>query len=90
MEQEFENWLIETRNLTRPDKYSSTINTISNDLIYENLISGSLYNISDFVLLESLMNKYFKIIRYATKNKTGNNMYSSAFKHYINFRKQGN
>lgn len=86
----FENWLVETRNLTRPDKYSSTINTISNDLVSESLISGSIYNISDWVILESLMTKYFEIPRFFDKNETGHNMYSRAFKHYINFRKQGN
>ncbi len=82
MQMIFDNWL---KSNNKPSRYCRTILTISNDLYKVNYSSYNLYNIQDSNLLNDIMNYYLTIPEYNQKNKRGNNMYSSAFKAYIEF-----
>ncbi|MCF6177053.1 MAG: HNH endonuclease [Victivallaceae bacterium] len=82
----FIEWLRRTKDtITRPEKYASTVNTISNDLKKKDIPISSLYDISDPMLLSNLKDQYLNFEDYFKKNKTGNRMYSRAFDLLIEF-----
>lgn len=66
-------------------KYANAIETISVELVKYNVMQGSLYNISNPSMLESLAIKYLAIPEYSDKDSRGNRMYSNALRHYKNF-----
>lgn len=70
---------------TTISKYANAIETISIELLRYDVIQGSLYNISDPSMLESLEIKYLAIPEYSDKDSRGNRMYSNALRHYKNF-----
>jgi predicted restriction endonuclease len=86
MKTQFHNWLVETKlNVTRPDKYSDTITTISNH--FKKLLNEDidLYEIKNANELLRLKDKYFSYNEFFIKNKTGNAMYSRSLDLYIEF-----
>ena len=76
----FTEWLKKTKGtISRPDKYASTVETITNDLKKKDIAISSLFDLSDPSELEKLKNQYLQIDDYFEKNKRGNRMYSRAF-----------
>lgn len=71
----FENWLKENKeNISRPDKYSNTIQTISNQLKLKYNIDFNLYTINNAEDALKQREVYFSFDEFYQKNKTGNNM----------------
>jgi hypothetical protein len=85
--EQFIMWLKENVRLADStiSKYANAIETISVELVKYDVIKGSLYNISNSSMLESLAMKYLAIPEYSDKDARGNRMYSNALKHYKNF-----
>lgn len=80
----FKSWLIRNNfslSENSINKYKGAVNTVSNDMLRENVITKSLLDMSlwelDIALAKILLNPFF-----VKKNKTGNNMYSNALKQY--------
>jgi len=82
MQNKFEEWL---KFNNKPERYSKTILTIIKDLKNKNYKNYDLYNYTDIDSLKKIMNDYFSISEFHSKNKRGNSMYSSAFNRYIEF-----
>lgn len=80
-------WLTENTSLAESTilKYANAIETISKELIEYNVIDGSLYNIIDPIVLETLKLKYLSIPKFIVKDTRGNRMYSNALNHYKNY-----
>ena len=86
MKKQFHNWLIQTKTkVTRPDKYSSTITTISNHFKKSINKEIDLYDIRNANEVLRLKEEYFSYDEFFKKNKTGNNMYSRSLDLYIEF-----
>lgn len=87
MKNRFLNWLqnYKSDSITRPEKYVSTIITISNHLAGFFSREINLYDIQDISEIQKIKEKYFSIPEYYEKNKTGNRMYSRALDLYIEF-----
>lgn len=86
MKEIFESWIIEyKKTITRPDKYSSTITTISNHLKRKNLIEIDLFSILQAEEIIKIKGLYFSFDEYYLKNKKGNHMYSRSLDLYIEF-----
>lgn len=87
MKNRFNNWLKQTRanKITRPEKYSNTITTISNHFAKELHENIDLYAITNHEKVLNLKNKYFSYKVFLEKNKRGNSMYSRALDLYIEF-----
>lgn len=87
MENNFLLWLQKHKykSITRPEKYVSTIKTISNHLSDRLGFGINLYNIQDVYEVQRLKDLYFSFSDYYEKNKTGNRMYSRAFDLYLEF-----
>jgi len=86
MKKKFHNWIAETKTkISRPDKYSGTITTISNH--FKNSINKDvdLYVINNANEVLSLKEEYFSYNEFFEKNKTGNSMYSRSLDLYIEF-----
>lgn len=86
MKTQFQNWLKQTKTkVTRPDKYSNTITTISNH--FKKLLKQDidLYEVGNINELLRLKDEYFSYDEFFDKNKTGNNMYSRSLDLYIEF-----
>ncbi|WHY84689.1 hypothetical protein QNH39_18820 [Neobacillus novalis] len=85
----FINWLNTSTNLSSntTGKYSGAINTISDELGRYGLLEGSLYNITDPVIIESKSRKYLSIPEFIEKDIRGNKMYSNALRYYNLFAK---
>ncbi|HEY8890516.1 MAG TPA: hypothetical protein VIM70_09705 [Clostridium sp.] len=66
-------------------KYVRAIDTISKDMMKENIISGDIYNITDKPQLNKTIALIKKNNNFNFKNDTGNNMYSVALGHYQDF-----
>lgn len=66
-------------------KYVRAIDTISEDMVKENIITESIYNITD----KSQLNKVLILIKsnstFNIKNDNGHNMYSVALEHYQDY-----
>lgn len=86
MKTKFNAWLIESKDkITRPDKYSSTVTTISNHFKKELNEDVDFYNLTSATEVLHLKEEYFSYNQYFEKNKTGNNMYSRSLDLYIEF-----
>ena len=86
MKAKFNNWLKENKQkVTRPEKYSNTITTISNH--FKKFLSKDidLYEIENADELLQLKDEYFSYNEFYVKNKTGNRMYSRSLDLYIEF-----
>lgn len=91
MKTKFNDWLRSTKpNITRPDKYSNTITTISNHFKKYLNKEIDLYNITTIKELIELSNEYFSYDIFIQRNKTGNRMYSRAFDLYIEYMATNN
>lgn len=85
MKELFESWIKENKNnISRPDKYSSTIRTISNHL-HTKGFDLNLYSIRGAEELIKIKQLYFSFSEFYSKNVTGNRMYSRAIDLYIEF-----
>lgn len=86
MKTQFHNWLIQTKTrVTRPDKYSNTITTISNHFKKSLNKDIDLYEIRNANEILRLKDEYFSYDEFFEKNKTGNRMYSRSLDLYIEF-----
>jgi hypothetical protein len=86
MKNRFENWMKENKEtISRPDKYSNTIQSISNQLKSKNGLDLDLYSIFDADEVIKKKEIYFSFDEYYQKNKRGNNMYSRSLDLYIEF-----
>jgi len=87
-EEYFIEWMSETRpNVTNPEKYASTIKTISRDLKDENILETGLFTIDNYSEAEHYRKAYLNNQKLSAKDKRGHNMYSTAFNHFIKFLK---
>ncbi|WP_051890210.1 HNH endonuclease [Chryseobacterium vrystaatense] len=83
---QFQKWLIENKlQLTKPDKYSNTITTISNHFKKSFNKAIDLYEIRNLKDLLLLKDEYFSNDEFFQKNKRGNRMYSRSWDLYIEF-----
>lgn len=81
----FESWILETKkNISRPDKYSSTIRTISNHL-YSKGFDSDIYSIKETDQVIKIRQHYFSFDEFHNKNVKGNRMYSRSLDLYIEF-----
>lgn len=89
METQFLNWLKTNKSssISRPEKYSDTINTISKELIRSGQ-NINLYDISDFREAIETKELYFSYNEFYNKNKRGKDMYGRALVLYIEFLTQ--
>lgn len=82
----FENWLKENKEtITRPEKYSSTIKTISNHLKSKNIIDLNIYSKTDVDEVIKIKQRYFSFDEFYNRNIKGNRMYSRSLDLYIEF-----
>lgn len=83
----FSEWLSKKTDLATSsiDKYVSAINTISNELSEQGLLSRSIYSINNPSQVVSLKNQYLSILEFQQKDIRGNRMYSSALTYYYQF-----
>jgi hypothetical protein len=82
----FEDWLKQQKKtISRPDKYSSTINTISNHLKSKRFNDLDIYTIADAEEVIRIKQKYFSFDEFHNKNIRGNRMYSRSLDLYIEF-----
>ena len=87
----FIDWL--TNNNLSPrtaSAYAGAINTITKELKVKGILEGSLYDISDPVIIEAFTIKYFSIPEYKAKNEKGNKMYSNSLAQYKRFTQYNN
>lgn len=86
MQEKFDLWIRENKeSITKSEKYSKTINTITNHLKNKLGYNINLYEISDPKEVLSTKDKYFSHDEFYIKNQTGNRMYSRALDLYIEF-----
>lgn len=90
METQFLDWLKASKSTTisRPEKYTQTIITISNHLKKVLGLDINLYDIKDFNEALDIKELYFSYEQFYEKNKTGNRMYSRSLDLYIEFLTQ--
>lgn len=82
----FQKWLVENKpQVTRPDKYSNTITTISNHFKKSFNKVIDLYEIRNLEDLLILKDEYFSNDEFFQKNKKGNRMYSRSWDLYLEF-----
>lgn len=88
----FKKWLENNTSLSSSTivKYANAINTISAELVKNGLLVGTLYNITDSVIIEKNIITYLSIPEYREKDTRGNRMYSNALKYYKLFAEKGN
>lgn len=85
MKELFELWInYSKKNISRPDKYSSTIGTISNHLIKKEIYLD-IYSLIDAEEVIKIKDVYFSFDEYYNKNIKGNRMYSRSLDLYIEF-----
>jgi HNH endonuclease len=86
MREKFEIWIKENKEkISRPDKYSATISTISNHLKSKGNLDFDIYSKTDADEVEKISELYFSYEDYYAQNKKGNNMYSRSLDLYIEF-----
>lgn len=86
MKTQFHNWLSVTKTkVSRPDKYSNTITTISNHFKKTLNKDIDFYEIRNTSEVLRLKDEYFSYDEFYNKNKRGNNMYSRSLDLYIEF-----
>jgi 5-methylcytosine-specific restriction protein A len=88
----FIDWLKNNTKLSSSSigKYANAIKTISVGLGKYGLLEGSLYNITDQVIIESLTMKYLSVPEFSDKDIRGNRMYSNALRYYYIFTRNLN
>ena len=89
MKTKFNDWLKDNKpHITRPEKYTNTITTISNH--FRNFLNKNidLYEIKNASELLQLKEEYYSHDEFCEKNKTGKHMYSRSLDLYIEFLKQ--
>lgn len=84
--EKFRNWMKTHRNLSPAtiEKYTRSINSISNDMIKINLIDKKLTDMS-LVELDLAIALILRNEEFTSKNKKGNHMYSNGLKQYRYF-----
>jgi hypothetical protein len=86
MKEKFNEWMRKSKpRITRPDKYSNTITTISNHFRKSIGKDINLYEIHNIRELITLKDEYFSYDKFYSRNKIGNNMYSRSLDLYIEF-----
>lgn len=86
MREKFDNWMqTNKKSISRFDKYSSTVGTISNDLERYLGREVDLYSITNSEEVFKLKETYFNDEDFLLKNKKGKGMYSRAIDLYIEF-----
>jgi predicted restriction endonuclease len=86
MKIQFHNWLTQTKTkVTRPEKYSNTITTISNHFKKSLNKDIDLYDIRNANEVLRLKDEYFSYDEFFERNKTGKKMYSRSLDLYIEF-----
>lgn len=85
---QFHKYLSKTHSPETAYKYSRAINTISNELINNNLLDCNIYLLNNNETISNLLSIYLSVKDLKEKNKRGNQMYSSAIKRYIEFSNQ--
>ena len=85
----FDNFIEWMKNNTRlsessAKKYAGAMRGIEKDLQKERLLAGGLDKVLN-TSLQSLMKSYFDYPEYRDRNDIGHNLYSSAFKKFIEF-----
>ena len=86
LEKEFSEWTFENlkvKDITK-DKYIRAIKTLSMDAEQWGFGHINLYTIEGIKYIDMIMQNESFVL----KNKKGNNMYSSALKHYLTFLRQ--
>jgi predicted restriction endonuclease len=82
----FNNWIrVSKTRISRPEKYSNTISTISNHFKKSLNKDIDLYQIIDSSELLDIKNEYFSFDEFYKKNITGNSMYSRSLDLYLEF-----
>jgi len=86
-ESDFTKWMRDTTNLTEASikHYTNAMRKISNDLVRLKLAYSSLEELMYSEDPKTLKKEYFAIPKYKELNDRGNNMYSVAFDHLINY-----
>jgi HNH endonuclease len=91
METEFYNWINDNKSsVTRPEKYTKTITTISNHLKSKIGVNLNLYDINNIEEMVKLKEEYFSHGEFVIKDKIGHRMYSRSLDLYIEFLKSDN
>ncbi|MBF7091463.1 HNH endonuclease [Flavobacterium sp. ALJ2] len=86
MKTKFDNWIKENKDsISKSEKYSNTITTISNH--FKNSLGKEidLYEITNSEEVLKIRDEYFSYDEFYIKNKTGNRMYSRSLDLYIEF-----
>ncbi|WP_316739892.1 HNH endonuclease [Pedobacter aquatilis] len=85
----FDYWITQTKfTISRPDKYSKTINTITKELKAKGYAVEDLFQIKNVEEAKALRLSYMADEELSAKNKKGNNMYSRSFDLYIEYLEQ--
>ncbi|WP_134201306.1 HNH endonuclease signature motif containing protein [uncultured Algoriphagus sp.] len=86
MKELFEEWLrIAKINITKPERYSNTIQTITNHLKAVGFIDLDIYMKTDAEEVVKIKQLYFSFDKFLNKNIKGNRMYSRSIDLYIEF-----
>ena len=86
MKKIFETWMKEYKNnISKPERYSSTIITISNHLKKKGFRDLDIYSFVDGAEVIKIKDHYFSYDEFNSKNITGNHMYSRSIDLYIEF-----
>lgn len=90
MKIQFLNWLKANKSssISRPEKYSNTIDTISNHVKKSLGEAINVYSIQDYNEAIEFRDRYFSYKEFYERNKTGNRMYSRSLDLYIEFLTQ--
>ena len=82
----FIDWMKNIKKLSESTarQYADAMGGIEKDLQKERLLTGGLDKVSN-TSLQSLMKSYFDYPEYRDRNDIGHNLYSSAFKKFIEF-----
>lgn len=87
MSNEFIEWMIDKKGIaeTSARKYVSAITVVSSDMIKRRIIAIDLYQCRSTVVLQDEVEKIRCDPYFQEKNRRGNNMYSVALNHYLEF-----
>lgn len=87
MSNEFIEWMIDKKGIaeTSARKYVSAITVVSSDMIKRGIIAIDLYQCRSAVVLQDEVEKIRCDPYFQEKNRRGNNMYSVALNHYLEF-----
>lgn len=87
-EAKFYKWIKKNHvRISKPEKYYSTLKTISKDLSSKSNQKIDLLRLDNSETAKKLKEQYFSYSEFEQKNKTGNNMYSRSFDLLIDYLK---